>query len=641
MDTDDKNNENPRNFSQSFAIFLRMMRYLRPYRFWVFIALIGVVVGNILQIAIPYILGEVIDRIELINDGGAENNNYVLLAGLLVIVLGVFRGVAGFMMRFFGERLSHHIAYDIRNAVYNKVQSLSFVYHDNAQVGTLITRAISDVNEVQRFFAFGLLDGLVTVTLFISISAIMFATNPILALLALAPMIPLAYYSRNFAMFVDPAWGKIMKRIQKLSNRLQENALGAEVVRAFAREDHEVERFAEDNDLLYDEQLDLVKRWGTFLPNSGFIIAFSTALVLFFGGVLIENNTAGMTVGVVVTFNAYVLLLSMPMRFLGFVILLITQAISSAERVFEILDAPLAIDVKPDAVMLDDMQGVVKFENVSFSYDDNSPMVLHDVSLEANPGEIVAIIGPTGSGKSSLINLIPRFYDVIEGRVTVDGVDVRDIDTMSLRKNIGIVLQTSLLFSATIRENIAYGKPNVTDEEIFAVARAANAHDFITELTEGYDTLIGERGVTLSGGQRQRVAIARALLIDPQILILDDSTSSVDTKTEYQIRQALDKLMQGRTTFIIAQRLNSVQDADQILVLHDGRIIERGKHDDLLALDGHYAEIYRLQLEDQERVRDELLKYGQLSSQHRKSEHKFDKRSTQELKAIMENSGGD
>ena len=631
------NDDNPIN---SFAVWKRMMVYLRPYWFWAVIALVGVIGGNILQIAIPIILGNVIDRIDLINQGEVDNNNYILLAGALVVGLGVIRGLMGFMLRYFGERLSHHIAYDIRNAIYNKVQNLSFVYHDNAKVGTLITRAISDVNEIQRFFAFGLIDGLVTGTLFIGVSTIMIISNPILAALALAPMLPLAYFSRNFALFVGPAWGDIMNRLQKLSNRLQENAVGAEVVRAFAREDYEVERFSADNEMLYHEQLNLVKRWGTYLPMSSFIIAFSTALVLFFGGVLVENGTGGVTVGLVVTFNAYVLLLGMPMRFLGFVILLATQAISSAGRVFEILDEPVAIENKSDAITLDNMNGIVRFENVSFAYDDETPTVLHDVSFEVNPGEVVALVGSTGAGKSSLINLIPRFYDVTAGKITIDDVDVRDIDLLNLRKNVGIVLQTSLLFSATIRENIAYGKPDATEEQIIAASKAANAYDFILGFAEGYDTLIGERGVTLSGGQRQRIAIARALLINPRILILDDSTSSVDTKTEFEIRQALDVLMRGRTTFIIAQRLNSVQNADQILVIDDGRIIERGKHEELLTLDGNYAETYRLQLEDQERVRNELIKYGQMPQAKQKS-HKFDKRATEEFKAIMEQSGGD
>lgn len=612
----------------SFAIWKRIMSYLKPYRWWAIVALAGVVGSTALQVAIPTVLGDVID----IGIARGESG-FMLAAGLFVVGLGVLRGVTGFLFRFFGEKLSHYVAYDIRNEVYHKVQTLSFRYHDNAQVGTLITRAISDVNEIQRFFAFALIDGIVTGLLFIGVTIIMLISSPILGILALLPLIPLAYFSRNFAMMVGPRWKGIMERMQKLGNHIQENSVGAEVVRAFAREDYEIQKFSHDNELLYHEQVSLVKRWGNYLPLSAFIIAISTALVLFFGGVMVQNNVGGVTVGTVVAFNAYVLILAQPIRFLGFVILLITQAISSAERVFEILDAEVDIQNKPDAVKMDDMKGLVKFDNVTFRYDDETPEVLHDIEFEAKPGQVVALLGPTGAGKSSLVNLIPRFHDVTSGKVTVDGVDVRDMEISSLRDRVGIVLQKSLLFSATIRENIAYGNPDATEEEIIAAAKAANAHDFITEFPEGYDTLVGERGVTLSGGQRQRVAIARAILIDPRIMILDDSTSSVDTKTEYQIRQALDTLMEGRTTIVIAQRLNSVQDADLILVLKDGRIVERGQHEDLLERDGHYAEIYRLQLADQERVREELIRAGQIQQ--------FDKRATEEFQAVMQEASGD
>lgn len=616
----------------TFEVWKRMMRYPKPYLGWATIALIAVVASTALQILIPRILGDVIDIGIQRGEG-----SYMLSAGLLVVGLGVLRGVTGFLYRYYGERLSHYIAFDVRNEVYNKVQDLSFKYHDNAKVGTLITRSISDVNEMQRYYAFALIDGVVTFLLFIGVSVIMIATSPILGLLALLPMLPLAYFSRDFAMSVGPRWKDIMERMQKLGNHIQENAIGAEVVRAFAREDFEIKKFSTDNAILYEEQVSLVKRWGTYLPLSSFIIALSTCLVLFFGGLMEQRGFGGVTVGMVVAFNVYVLVLAQPIRFLGFVILLITQAISSAERVFEILDAPVDIQNKPGAIVRDHIDGHIRFEHVSFRYDETSPEVLHDIDFEAQPGQIVALLGPTGAGKSSLVNLIPRFYDVTQGRVLVDGVDVRDLDVSSLRDRIGIVLQKSLLFSATIRENIAYGNPEASEEAIIAAAKAANAHDFVMEFPDGYDTLVGERGVTLSGGQRQRIAIARAILIDPRIMILDDSTSSVDTKTEFQIRQALDSLMKDRTTIVIAQRLNSVQNADLILVLKDGRIVERGKHDELLAANGHYAEIYRLQLADQDRVREELKRAGQLLQPRQR----YDKRATEEFESIMRETSGD
>jgi ATP-binding cassette subfamily B protein len=311
-------------------------------------------------------------------------------------------------------------------------------------------------------------------------------------------------------------------------------------------------------------------------------------------------------------------LIAQPVRFLGFVILLTTQAVTSSRRVFEILDAPVEIKDRPDAVEMPPIQGHVRFEGVCFAYAENSEMVLHDVNLEAKPGQIIALLGQTGSGKTSLVNLIPRFYEVSAGRITIDGIDIRDVRLVSLRRQIGVVLQESTLFSATIRENISYGRPDAGLGQVIAAAKAANAHDFIMEFPDGYEADIGERGVTLSGGQRQRVAIARALLIDPRILILDDSTSSVDTRTEFLIQEALNRLMEGRTTFVIAQRLTTVQNADQILVLDQGEIVERGAHQELLDQNGLYADIYRLQLADQERLKRELMALGGLLEENSK-----------------------
>jgi ATP-binding cassette, subfamily B, multidrug efflux pump len=615
----------------SFQVLKRMMVYLRPYRAWAMIALFSVVSSTALSILIPGILRDVVD----IGIASADSG-FMVSAGLLVVGLGVLRGLTGFLFRYFGERQSHHIAFDIRNQIYDKVQNQSFTFQDNSQTGTLITRAISDVAEMQRFFAYGLIDGLSTGLLLVGVALIMVISNPLLALIALLPLIPLAYFSYHFAGSVDPAWKKIMDRMQTLGNHIQETALGAEVVRAFAREEYEIKKFANNNEQLFHEQVALVNRWGNYIPLSTFIIAFSTALVLFFGGLMEQAGAPGVTVGTVVAFNAYVLMLAMPIRFLGFVILLITQAISSGRRVFDVLDEPELITNRADARPLPEMHGHVQFQDVSIVYENARHPSIKHITLDARPGEIIALVGPTGSGKSTLVNLIPRFYDVTDGRVCVDGVDVRELDLHDLRRQIGVVLQQSLLFSATMRENIAYGRPDATEETIIAAAKAANAHDFIMEFPEGYDTLIGERGVTLSGGQRQRVAIARALLIDPRILILDDSTSSVDTRTEQLIREALERIMQGRTTFLIAQRLNSVQKADQILVLKDGEIVERGKHADLLALNGHYAEIYRLQLADQERARRELADFSRLQPDVRR-----DKSATDEYRAVRDQISGD
>ncbi len=605
-------------------IWLRLMGYLLKYRLWVITALIGIIGTNILQVTVPYILRPVIDI------GIAKQDSaFMLSAGLLVIGLGVLRGMTAFFGRFFGERLSHCISYDIRNQIYDKVQRQSFTYHDNAQVGTIITRAISDVNEIQRYFSYGLMDGLNVILLLTGVITIMVATSPLLALFAFLPLAPLALYSQRFVKSVHPRWKKVMDRMQVLSNHIQENALGAEVVRVFAREQYEIERFHKENQNLYDEQLDFITQWITYLPASALLAAMSTALVLLFGGLLEQQGMASISIGLIVTFNAYVLLLAQPLRFVGFVILLTTQAVASGERIFEVLDEPERIINKPGATAAS-FKGHVRFENVSTSYSEQSPAVVKDINLEAPPGDVVAVIGLTGSGKTTIANLIPRFYDVTAGSVTIDGVDVRDHDLHSLRSQIGIVMQQSLLFSATIEENIAYGKPEATPDEIVAAAESANAHGFITEFPDGYDTVVGERGVTLSGGQKQRVAIARALLVDPRILILDDATSSVDTQTEHLIQQALERIMQGRTTFVIAQRMSTILNADQIIVLRDGEIIQHGTHETLLEDGGLYEEIYKLQLEEQERVRREAIIAGIIKIPLE------ERRSTQQFRALIE-----
>ncbi len=583
-------------------IMLRIMRYTRPYTWAAVLAYLSILATTGLSIAVPRILENVIDV-----GITAGDQSYMLQAGLLMIGLGVLRGVAGFITRYFSEWLANRTAYDIRNQLYSYVLNLSFGYHDRSQTGQLITRAISDVDEIMRYLAYGLVDGLSVLTLTAGVTVVMFLTNAPLAAVGLLPLIPLTFVAMRFSKLNRARFRRVMDLLSTLGEILEENLVGINVVRAFARENHEISRFNASNQQLHRQQLRLIRTWSTYLPGMNVIIGLSTALVLLVGGWLTTVPGSGITVGAVVAFNAYVLMLARPLQNFGFVIMMTMQAIASGERLFEILDAPMEIRSKPGAIA-PQLRGEVRFENVGFSYQPGStPLVLEDISLEARPGQVVALLGATGSGKSSLISLIPRFYDVTSGRITIDGYDVRDLDLDALRRQIGVVLQESLLFSATIRENIAFGNPDAAQEDLIAAARAANAHDFIMGFPDGYDTVVGERGVTLSGGQRQRIAIARALVMNPRILILDDSTSSVDTHTEYLIQQALIKLMEGRTTFVIAQRLTTVQHADEIIVLDRGRIVERGKHRNLIEQDGLYRDIYHLQLEDQERLRRELL----------------------------------
>jgi ATP-binding cassette subfamily B protein len=464
----------------------------------------------------------------------------------------------------------------------------------------MMSRATSDISEAERFTGIGLADLTATIILLVGVIVAMLLLAPRLSLIALIPMPILIVAAIRFGGMIRPMFKKIQEQMGVLSSTMQESMTGIRVVKAFAREPFELQKFDEENDAWFKQRFKVIRAWASNWPFFQFLVALSIFLLLWFGGPQAMNGT--ITAGTLFALISYVLMLNGPVQRLGFLVNLAATAGASASRVFDIMDTPSEIVEKPNAVQLAQIAGDVRFENVSFAYQ-SGVQVLHDVSFYARPGQKIALIGPTGSGKSTVTNLILRFYDVRGGRVLVDGVDVRDWQIKSLRTHIGIVQQDPFLFSQSIAENIAYGDANATDQEIIAAAKAARADKFIRELSAGYNTRVGERGVTLSGGQKQRVAIARALLTDPRILILDDSTSSVDTETEHLIQEALEVLMEGRTTFIIAQRLLTLKNADVILVLDHGRIVERGRHDQLLEQDGLYRQIYDLQLKDQEEFR--------------------------------------
>ena len=577
------------------SILRRLLGYVRPYARLATYTYASMLAATALALTVPWILRAVIDR-------GLQDNDFrvIVAAAVLIVVLVIVRAGFSFVQLYGAERLSQDIAYDMRTQLYNKLQFLSFAYHDRTQTGELMSRATSDVEQIMRFTGQGAMDLIGIIVLFVATVVLLFSVDARLAFIALLPIPFLVVVSLRFGLGMRPLWQAAQERTAVLSTTLQENLTGIRVVKAFAREPYETERFNQQHIHFNEKRQEIVRTWSTYFPALTLIIATSTALILWFGGRMVIDGT--LTVGTLVAFNAYLVMLAMPTQRLGFVVDRVSQALASGERVFQILDTPSDVTDAPDAVEMPPIQGYVEFDAVSFGYDDVP--VLKDVSFRSEPNQMVALMGLTGSGKSSIINLIPRFYDPIQGAVRIDGRDIRGVLLTSLRQQIGLVLQDTFLFSATIEENIAYGRPEASRDDIIAAARAAGAHDFIMRLLDGYETEVGERGVTLSGGQRQRLAIARALLMDPRILILDDATSSVDPATEHEIQQALARLMRGRTTFVIAQRLLTLKNADQILVLDQGRIVQRGTHAELLAQPGLYRTIYDLQLRDQEETAD-------------------------------------
>lgn len=569
------------------SVVWRLVKYLKPYGWQVAFTLFCLGASILVGVAGPWIMKILVDQVII---GGQHR----MLASLALAYVGVtvLRGAFNYGVWYTREYFGQEVVFDLRTALYRRLQYLSFSYYDHAQTGQLMSRLTADVDNMRVLLAFGLVDLVNVIASFSIIAVLLLRLNWRLTLvsLATAPLL-LAEVIRVHAR-LRPAWAAAHQQMANLTTTLQESVTGVRVVKSFAREDYETEKFSRENEANRVKQRDLAKIWGTSFPYMDFLSGLSWLLLLWYGARQVVDGH--LTVGTLVAFNGYLFGLIWPIRHLGWIVNVMGQSITAGQRIFEILDTPSEIANPPSPKRFDNIRGHVRFESVSFHYGNGAP-VLEGIDLDVPPGRRIALLGGTGSGKSTLVNLIPRFYDVTGGRVTIDGCDVREVRLQDLRWQIGMVLQETFLFSASIRENIAYGRRNASLEEIVAAAKAARVHDFIMELPDGYDTRVGERGVGLSGGQKQRVAIARALLANPRILLLDDFTSSVDTETEHLIQQALTELMCNRTTFIIAQRLTSVQNADEIVVLEQGRIVERGIHAELLALGGHYTRLYELQ----------------------------------------------
>lgn len=600
----------------------RALGYIGHYRGAAIVAYSTLLIASAAQLAVPWLVRHVVDAItegtlsrtildlppavqqqiaarqgttvEALERTAAGAEEALLSAALAIVIFALVRGVFAFLQGYMAERLSQSIAFDFRNELFAKIQRLSFSYHDRNQTGQLMIRATDDVEKVRLFVGQGLLLSLQAVVLLAGTLIILVGTNARLTLVAL-PVLPAALIMfMIFGAVTQPMFVRLQMRLSELNTILQENLAGIRVVKAFVREPEEIRRFEASADRHLKQNLRISVTFSLAFPLIFLIGNLGQTAVLYAAGHQIVDGT--LTLGEWQEFSLYLAYVFMPLGNLGFIISLMAQAAASAQRIFEILDAPNEVEDRPGAVELGPVRGHVVFENVSFRYFKSGEYVLRDVSFEALPGQTVALLGATGSGKTTIINLLPRFYDVTEGRVLIDGVDVRDVTLSSLRSNIGIVLQETTLFTGTIRDNIAFGRPDASLDEVIAAAKAAAAHDFIMSFPQGYDTPVGERGATLSGGQKQRIAIARALLLDPRILILDDSTSSVDLATEYRIQQALDRLMEGRTSFVIAQRISTVLNADLILVLDRGQIAARGTHEELMESSPIYVDIYNSQL---------------------------------------------
>jgi ATP-binding cassette subfamily B protein len=577
----------------SMRVLRRVLSYLRPYRGRLVLGYIALVLAIAMQLLAPRLVAYVFD------EGLAKSDRRVVLIGSAAIIgAGLVQGAFTYIRSFVFQYLAERVAYDLRNALYQHMEILSFSYFDQAHTGQLMSRATEDVNSIRRFLMMSLRLLVQTGGLALVITFILLTTDWRLALISLSVIPLLTVTAIYFGKTIRPRFLAVQQQFGVMTNVLQENLAGARVVRSFAREDDEVRKFDTELWGLYDRQIATVRRSAFFFPLMTFMSSAGIGLILWYGGRQVVRGS--LSIGQLTAFYLYLSMLAQPVRQLGWVVNSAARAIASGQRIFEVLDTVPTIESPASAHTPIDVRGRVEFVDVGFRYEGAIEPALDGVSLVAEPGQRVALIGSTGAGKSTITALIPRFYDVISGSVSVDGIDVREWDLVQLRQQIGIVLQDTFLFGDTIRGNIAYGRPDATDEQVIAAARAARIHDFIAGLPEGYDTEVGERGVSLSGGQKQRIAIARALVKDPRILILDHATSSVDTETEYEIQQALQAVMRGRTTFVIAHRLLTLKGADQILVLDRGRIVERGTHQSLLQQGGAYARIYELQLKEQE-----------------------------------------
>ena len=574
------------------TLYLRILSYIKPYMHRLLFAMVCTIMAAAGNLYIPWIIKDMID--EVLADKNGTMLNWIAASIIAIfIVRGLFWYGQNYLMSYVGQS----VIIDIRAAVFKKLQRLSVSFYDKNKTGTIMSYVTNDVNALQSAMVENTIEMITEGFILIGSVVAMIYLDWRLTLFTVCTFPVVLWFMEFFGKKIRKTGGRIQECTADITSVLQESVASARVIKSFVREDYEVDRFDVENKANFRANMKNAQLMATLTPVVELVAAIGVTMIIWYGGNNVINGT--ITAGSLVAFLTYAVNISNPIKRLTRVIGSIQKALAAAQRVFMIIDMPEEIAESRDAKQLPEVSGKVEFQNVSFAYDDKGN-VITDLSFSVKPGEVIAIVGPSGAGKSTIANLLPRFYDVNKGDIKIDGHSVREVTLDSLREQVGIVPQETMLFNGSVYNNILYGRLDATKEEIEAAAKAANAHDFIMQLTDGYETKLGDRGVNLSGGQRQRIAIARAILKNPRILILDEATSALDTESERVVQEALDRLMVGRTSFVIAHRLSTVKNADKILVLEKGNLVESGTHDELLALDGLYAHLYKIQYRNKE-----------------------------------------
>ncbi|KIL50301.1 multidrug ABC transporter ATP-binding protein [Jeotgalibacillus alimentarius] len=573
-------------------VFKKLKEFYWPHKRHFILSIIFLFVMTLITIVYPIILQITID--DVVGQG-----RYGLIPYLAFGFIGIMaiKGIATFISQYNGDLFGIIAVYDLRERLYDKLQSLPFQYYDNAKTGDIMSRLTADVEGFRFFLSFGFAELIRLVLLLIVTTGVMLYYSVPLTIVTMLSIPFLAIAVFKFDKKVHPAFRGVRKSFGKLNTNVQENISGINTVKSLSREEHQIDKFNSSNQDYKEKYLFTSDVWAKYFPLMEFLGNVSVVMLLGYGGYLVVNDS--LTAGELTAFYSLVGFIIWPIMNLGFTINQFSQSKASGERLLEILEAEETITEKPDAIEMTRSEGVVEFKNVTLRYTEDDEKAINNISFKVESGKTIGLIGATGSGKTSVTQLMTRFYEPTEGSVLIDGREVSDYTLRSLRKNVGFVLQESFLFSSTIKANIAFGRPEATMDEIISAAKKAEAHDFIMEMPDGYDTMLGERGLGLSGGQKQRIAIARAICLDPSILILDDATSAVDMQTEFNIQKALKEVMKGRTTFIIAHRISSLKHADEIFVFENGEITHRGTHEELIKLEGQYKRIYDIQYKDQ------------------------------------------